>query len=44
VEAAGAGVAGFAIGLLAIPLASRVLSPLWGQVKALTRRSGQETK
>ena len=44
VEAAGAGVAGFAIGLLAIPLASRVLSPLWGQVKALIRRSGQETK
>lgn len=38
VEAAGAGVAGFAIGVLAIPLTSRVLSPLWRQVKALTRR------
>jgi predicted DNA repair protein MutK len=37
-EAAGAGVAGFAIGLLAIPLTSRVLSPLWRRVKSLTRR------
>ena len=38
VEAAGAGVAGFGIGLLAIPLTSRVLSPLWRQVKSLIRR------
>lgn len=38
VEAAGAGVVGFAIGLLAIPLASRVLSPLWRQVKSQTRK------
>jgi uncharacterized protein len=38
VEAAGAGVAGFAIGLLAIPLASRVLSPLWRPVKSHARR------
>ena len=38
VEAAGAGVAGFAIGLMAIPLSSRVLSPLWRQFKSLTRR------
>ena len=38
VEAAGAGVAGFGIGLLAIPLTSRVLSPLWRQAKSLTRR------
>jgi len=37
VEAAGAGVAGFVIGLLAIPLASRVLSPLWRRAKALFR-------
>jgi predicted DNA repair protein MutK len=38
VEAAGAGVAGLAIGLLVIPLASRVLSPLWRQVKSRTRQ------
>lgn len=38
VEAAGAGVAGFGIGLLAIPLTSMVLSPLWRQVKSLTRQ------
>ena len=38
VEAAGAGVAGFGIGLLAIPLTSRVLSPLWRQVKSLARK------
>jgi uncharacterized protein len=38
VEAAGAGAAGFALGLMAIPLTSRVLSPLWRQVKSLTRR------
>jgi predicted DNA repair protein MutK len=38
VEAAGAGVAGLAIGLLAIPLASRVLSPLWRGIKAGIRR------
>ena len=38
VEAAGAGVAGFGIGLLAIPLTSRVLSPLWRQVKSQIRQ------
>jgi predicted DNA repair protein MutK len=38
VEAAGAGVAGFAIGLLAIPFTSRVLSPLWRRAKSLARR------
>ena len=38
VEAAGAGVAGFGIGLLAIPLTSQVLSPLWRQVKSRTRK------
>jgi predicted DNA repair protein MutK len=38
VEAAGAGVAGFVIGLVAIPLTSRMLSPLWRQVKSLTGR------
>jgi uncharacterized protein len=38
VEAAGAGVAGFGIGLLAIPLTSRVLSPLWRQVKLRIRQ------
>jgi uncharacterized protein len=38
VEAAGAGVAGFGIGLLAIPLTSRVLSPLWRQVKSRIRQ------
>jgi hypothetical protein len=38
VEAAGAGVAGFAIGLLAIPLTSRALSPLWRRAKSLLRR------
>jgi hypothetical protein len=31
-------VAGFGIGLLAIPLTSRVLSPLWRQVKLLIRQ------
>ena len=44
VEAAGAGVVGFVIGLLAIPLTSRVLSPLWRQVKSRIRPSAQETK
>ena len=39
VEAAGAGVAGFGIGLIAIPLTSRVLSPLWRQLKSRTRRA-----
>ena len=39
VEAAGAGVAGFGIGLLAIPLTSRVLSPLWRQIKSRTQRN-----
>ncbi len=43
VEAAGAGVVGFGIGLLAIPLTSRVLSPLWRQVKALIRRRREPT-
>jgi predicted DNA repair protein MutK len=38
VEAAGAGVVGFGIGLLAIPLTSRMLSPLWRQVKLLIRQ------
>jgi uncharacterized protein len=38
VEAAGAGVVGFGIGLMAIPLTSRVLSPLWRQFKSLTRQ------
>ncbi|HYD04331.1 MAG TPA: DUF808 domain-containing protein [Reyranella sp.] len=38
VEAAGAGVAGVVVGLLAIPVASRVLSPLWRQLKPLGRR------
>jgi uncharacterized protein len=38
VEAAGAGVAGFGIGLLAIPLTSRVLSPLWRQAKSHIRQ------
>ena len=38
VEAAGAGVAGFGIGLLAIPLASRVLSPLWRRAKSHLRK------
>ncbi len=38
VEAAGAGVAGIIVGLIAIPLTSRVLSPLWRQVKTLIRR------
>jgi predicted DNA repair protein MutK len=35
VEAAGAGVAGFVIGLLAIPVTSRVLAPLWRHAKPL---------
>jgi predicted DNA repair protein MutK len=38
VEAAGAGVVGFGIGLLAIPLTSRVLSPLWRGIKSWIRR------
>lgn len=38
VEAAGAGVVGFVIGLLGIPLTSRVLSPLWRQAKSLIRK------
>jgi predicted DNA repair protein MutK len=38
VEAAGAGVVGLIVGLLAIPLTSRVLSPLWRQAKPLSRR------
>lgn len=38
VEAAGFGVAGLVVGLLAIPLTSHVLSPLWRRVKPLGRR------
>jgi hypothetical protein len=38
VEAAGAGVAGIVAGLIAIPLTSRVLSPLWRRAKTLIRR------
>ena len=38
VEAAGAGVAGIVVGLIAIPLASRALSPLWRQAKSRIRR------
>src|SRR5262249_49746346 len=38
VEAAGAGAVGFGIGLIAIPLTSRLLSPFWRQVKSLTRQ------
>jgi len=38
VEATGAGVAGFVIGLLAIPLTSRVLLPLWRQARSLGRK------
>jgi predicted DNA repair protein MutK len=38
VEAAGAGAVGIVIGLIAIPLTSRVLSPLWRQVKSRIRR------
>jgi predicted DNA repair protein MutK len=37
VEAAGAGVVGFGIGLMAIPLTSCVLSPLWRRVKSHIR-------
>jgi uncharacterized protein len=39
VEAAGAGAVGFGVGLLAIPLASRLLSPLWRHVKSHTRKA-----
>ncbi len=38
VEAGGAGVAGVAIGFLAIPVTSRVLSPVWRWGKAVVRR------
>ena len=38
VEAVGAGVTGFVIGLLAIPLTSRVLAPLWRRAKSQTRK------
>jgi predicted DNA repair protein MutK len=38
VEAAGAGVVGCMVGLLAIPLTSRVLSPLWRHLKSHIRR------
>jgi predicted DNA repair protein MutK len=38
VEAAGAGVVGFGVGLMAIPLTSRVLSPLWRQLKSHMRK------
>jgi len=38
IEAAGASVVGFAIGLLAIPLTGQVLAPLWRQAKSLIHR------
>ena len=38
VGAAGAGVAGIVAGLIAIPLTSRVLAPLWRRAKTLIRR------
>jgi predicted DNA repair protein MutK len=38
VEAAGAGVAGVGVGLVAIPLTSRMLSPLWRKAKAHIRQ------
>lgn len=38
IEAAGAGAVGFVVGLLAIPVTSHVLGPLWRQVKPLARR------
>ena len=38
VEAAGAGAVGVAIGLIAMPLTSRMLSPLWRQFKSQTRQ------
>lgn len=38
VQAAGAGAAGFVVGLVAIPLAGRVLSPFWRRLKARFRR------
>jgi uncharacterized protein len=38
VEAAGAGAVGIVVGLISIPLTSRVLSPLWRQVKSRIRR------
>jgi predicted DNA repair protein MutK len=38
VEAAGAGAVGVAIGLMAMPLTSRMLSPLWRQFKTQTRQ------
>jgi hypothetical protein len=39
VQAAGAGVVGLCVGLLAIPVMSRVLSPLWRTLKGRFRRS-----
>jgi len=39
VEAAGAGVVGLGIGLLAIPLTSRVLAPLWRHAKSFGRKA-----
>ena len=38
VEAAGAGVVGIGVGLLAIPLTSKVLSPLWRGAKSRARK------
>jgi len=38
VQAAGSGIVGLVIGALAIPVASHVISPLWGWIKARLRR------
>ena len=38
VQAAGSGIAGLALGALAIPVASHGISPLWGRIKARLRR------
>jgi len=44
VAAAAAGLVGLAVGLLAIPVMSRVLSPLWRAVKACLRRLRREPR
>ena len=43
VQAAGAGLLGLIVGLLAIPVMSRLLSPLWRAVKARLRRMRSPT-